>query len=145
MKKKCVFVFVTRLVHIFKKWQLIGLPRFLNGLRVDRVNLWEEKLCFAPLQDSRLDQKFFHFPTFKNEPEFPPYAITSGKSFEWMNLKLNLQISYLNILIFVTDEKNLNHLNFKRLIRVSNYGELISRFLLFWPSFLKPGQSATSP
>jgi hypothetical protein len=55
LKKKCVFVFVTRLVHVFKKWQLIGLPRFLNGLRVDRV---------TPLQDSRLDQKFFHFPTF---------------------------------------------------------------------------------
>ncbi len=50
------------------------MPRFLNGLRVDRVN---------PLQDSRLDQKFFHFPTFKNEPEFPPYAITRGNSFEW--------------------------------------------------------------
>jgi hypothetical protein len=83
LKKKCFFVFVTRLVHVFKKWQLIGLLCFLNGLRVDHVTLLEEKLCFAPLQDSRPDQSSSTFQHSKTNRNFHPiYAITSGKSFE---------------------------------------------------------------
>ncbi len=61
---------------------VIGLPRFLNGLRVDRV---------TPLQDSRLDQKFFHFPTFiKTTRNFHPMQLLAANSFEWNHKKLTL-------------------------------------------------------
>ncbi len=48
----------------------------------------------------------------KNDPEFPPMQLLAANSFEWNHKKLNLQISYLNIFIFVVAEKNLEHLNF---------------------------------